>query len=264
MTRLAVALTLVATFTISTSMTLDAQRGGGGGRGGRGGGSGFQAGVNLPPAPIPPSAGMSISRPIGTQITGVQTNPPPGFGPPPPSPFAARPGTYTRLHRPAVVYGVPYGYGFPYDYGFPAYGISYPPESTYDKLYRTPGPEVTTGTLLLDITPVAALVFVDTAYVGTVEDLQTRGIMLSAGRHYVDVEAPGYDRKTIEILIRAGEPLRYRFDMTPTRVAVVIPPRPPQTVYAISGCYAGNRPPVAANLPKGCDIAKVRVIRPTR
>jgi hypothetical protein len=52
--------------------------------------------------------------------------------------------------------------------------------------------------------------------------------------------------------------------MTPTQraAAVVLPPRPPETIYAIPGCYGGNRPPVAANLPKGCDIAKVRVLRP--
>jgi hypothetical protein len=33
-------------------------------------------------------------------------------------------------------------------------------------------------------------------------------------------------------------------------------------MYAIPGCYGGNTPPVQANLPAGCDIAKVRVLRP--
>jgi hypothetical protein len=263
MARLAVGLTLVAMFAFSSSVALDAQRGGGGGgRGGgsRGRGSGVQVGVNLPATPIPPPAGMSISRPIGTQITGVQTNPPPGFGPQAPSPFAARPGTFTRLHRIS-----PFGYGTPYGYDFPYYGFSsYVPESTYDKLYRTPEPAITEGALLLDVTPLTAMVFVDSAYVGNVADLQTRGVTLSGGRHWVDLEAPNYDRKTIEVTIRAGEPLRYHFDMTPTRRAEVIaaPPRPPQTMYMIAGCYAGNRPPVATNLPKGCDVRNVRVIRP--
>jgi hypothetical protein len=264
MARLAVGLTVVTMFALASSVALDAQRGGGGGgRGGgvsRGRGNGVQVGVNLPATPISPSAGMSISRPIGTEITGVQTNPPPGFGPAPRSPFAARRGTYTRLQR-----ITPFGYGIPYGYDFPAYGFSsYVPESTYDKLYRTPEPPITEGALLLDVTPLGAMVFVDSAYVGNVEDLQTRGVTLSAGRHWLDLEAPNYDRKTIEVTIRAGEPLRYRFDMTPTRRAEVIaaPPRPPQTMYMIAGCYAGNRAPVAANLPRGCDAAKVRVIRP--
>lgn len=263
MTRLAVWLTLVATFTFSSSMALDAQRGGGAGRGGggsRGRGSGVQVGVNLPATPIPPPAGMSISRPIGTEITGVQTNPPPGFGPSPRSPFAARRGTYTRLNRIN-----PFGYGIPYGYDFPAYGFApYATETTYDKMFRAPEPPITEGALLLDVTPLTALVFVDSAFVGNVEDLQTRGVTLSAGRHWVDLEAPNYDRKTIEVTIRPGEPLRYRFDMAPARRAEVVaaPPRPPQTMYMIAGCYAGNRPPAAANLPSGCDISKVRVIRP--
>ena len=263
MARLAVGLTIVAMFALSSSVALVAQRGGGGGgRGGgpRGSGSGFQVGVNLPATPIPPPGGMSISRPIGTEITGVQTNPPPGFGPLLASPFSARPGTYTRLHRIS-----PFGYGTPYGYDFPYYGSSsYVPESTYDKLYRTPQPPITQGALLLDVTPLTAMVFIDSAYAGNVQDLQTRGVALSAGRHWVDLEAPNYDRRTIEVTIRAGEPLRYRFDMTPTRRAEVIaaPPRPPQTMYMIAGCYAGNRPPVAANLPTGCDAAKVRVTRP--
>jgi hypothetical protein len=259
MARLAIRLTLVALFALSVSITLDAQRGS---RGGGSRGSGGQVGVNLPPTPIPPSAGMSISRPIGTEITGVQTNAPPGFGATPRSPFAARPGTYTRLHRITPFgYGVPSGYGYDVPYaGF----SSYVPESTYEKLYRTPEPPITDGTLLLDVTPPNAMVFVDSAYVGNVADVQARGLTLFAGRHWVDLEAPNYDRKTIEVTIRASEPLRYRFDMTPTRRADVIaaPARPPQTIYVIAGCYAGNRPPVAANLPNGCDVAKVRVIRP--
>ena len=95
-------------------------------------------------------------------------------------------------------------------------------------------------------------------------DLQTRGVTLSRGRHWLELEAPEYDRKLIEINITPGETLRYRFDLAPARrvAATVIPPRPPETMYAIPGCYGGNRPPVAANLPPGCDIARVRVIRP--
>jgi hypothetical protein len=239
-----------------------ARGGGRGAGGGAGGGSGFQfqAGVNLPALPIPPSAGLSISRPIGTGITGVQTNPPPGFELTGRSPFAARRGTFTRLHRSGS-----YGSGIPLDYGFGVggYDPSYR-ESTYDKLYRTTEPaEATTGSLFLDVTPTTALVFVDTALVGSVGDLQARGVTLSPGRHWLDLEAPGFEKKTIEITIRQGEPLRYRFDMSAARsTAVSIVPERRETMYAIPGCYGGNRPPVAANLPRGCDIAKVRVIRP--
>jgi len=233
--------------------------------GGRGGGVSrgglrIQGRVNLPATPLP-----SINRPsfpiVGLNRPAFPLSGPLGFRRPQRSPFDARRGTYTQLQQ----FGIPYGYGPGYGYDVPVYGPSYVPESTYDKLYRTPPePPVTEGALLLDVTPSAALVFVDSAFVGNVADLQSGGVTLSAGRHWVDLEAPSYDRKTIEVNIRAGEPLRYRFEMAPTRPAEVIaaPPRPPQTIYMIAGCYAGNRPPVAANLPKGCDVAKVRVIRP--
>jgi len=229
----------------------------GGGRSGGVGRGGFriQGRVNVPPA-LP-----SINRPSfpidGLNRPAFPLSGPLGFGRAQRSPFDARRGTYTRLQQ---FVGIPYGYG----YDVPLYGPSYVPESTYDKLYRTPEPPITEGALVFDVTPSTALVFVDSAFVGNVEDLQTRGLTLSAGRHWVDLEAPNYDRKTIEVTIRAGEPLRYHFDMTPTRRAEVIaaPPRPPQTMYMIAGCYAGNRPPVATNLPKGCDVRNVRVIRP--
>ena len=267
MPRPVMSLMLVGLLTLCSAIGLDAQRGSGragAGAGAPAGSSGFRGRVNLPPAPIPPSTGMSISRPIGTGITGVQTNPAPGFGPAQRSPFAARPGTYTRLH-PFGVYSIPYGAGSGYGIGYdvPPYGYANVPETTYEKLYRTPEPIITEGMLLIDATPVTAHVFVDSAYVGTVEDLQSRGLTLSAGRHWLDIEAPNYERKTVEVTIRAGEPLRYRFDLLPVRPAqAVAAPRPAQTLYMIAGCYAGNRPPVAANLPTGCDVAKVRVIPP--
>ena len=295
-TRRAVTLILIAIFTASAPVVLDAQRGGGGGRmgaanmggasgpgtggmrgGGAGGGGGnpgpggagnpgprgggfrFQGRVNMP---FVPPALPSINRPSfpidGFNRPAFPLSGPLGFGPALRSPFDARRGTFTRIH-PFGSYGTSLGYG----YGA-AYGPSYVPESTYDKMFRTPQePDVTTGTLFPEVTPSTALVFVDSAYVGTVGDLQTRGVMLSQGRHWLDLEAPGFEKKTIEITIRPGEPLRFRFDMVPVRTAAAtIVPERPETMYAIPGCYGGNKPPVAANLPRGCDIAKVRVIRP--
>jgi hypothetical protein len=217
--------------------------------------------INVPPA-LP-----SINRPSfpidGLNRPAFPLSGPLGFGRARPSPFDARRGTYTRLQQ---FPGIPYGYAYDgYGYDVP-YGPSYVPESTYDKLYRTPEPPITEGALFLDVAPATALVFIDSAYVGNVADLQTRGITLAGGRHWVDLEAPNYDKKTFEVTIRAGEPLQYLFDMVPERRAETIaaPPRPPQTMYMIAGCYAGNRRPVAANLPKGCDVTKVRVIPPPR
>jgi PEGA domain len=285
MTRLAIGSMLIVLFVISTVGVVDAQRGGGGAA--RSGG-GSAAGVGGAGGMIPPSSGRgngagrggfriqgrvnvpptlpSINRPSfpidGLNRPAFPLSGPLGFGRAQRSPFDARRGTYTRLQP---FGGIPYGYGgYGYGYDAPAYGDSYVPESTYEKLYRTPEPPITEGALLFDVTPATALVYIDNAYVGNVADLQTSGLTLPGGRHWVDLEAPNYDKKTFEVTIRAGEPLRYRFDMTPTRRAEVIPasPRPPQTLYVVAGCYAGNRPPVAVNLPKGCDVAKVRIIRP--
>jgi hypothetical protein len=122
------------------------------------------------------------------------------------------------------------------------------------------------GAVFIDTTPRNANVFIDSAYVGAVDDLLFTGVMLTPGRHWLELEAPDYEKKLIEITVTPGRPLRYRADLTPVRRAAlaVIPPRPPETMYAIPGCYGGNRPPVAATLPPGCDIAKVRVLRPQR
>ena len=50
----------------------------------------------------------------------------------------------------------------------------------------------------------------------------------------------------------------------PEPVPVPEPPRiaaahGPDMFYVIPGCYAGNRPPNPARLPKGCDVARMRV-----
>jgi hypothetical protein len=230
----------------------------GGGRGNRGGGFRNPGRVNNPPA-LP-----SINRPSfpidGLNRPSFPLSGPLGFGPVRRSPFDARRGTFTRLHG-SGSFGIGYG-GFG-SFDGAAYGPSYVPDTTYDKMYRTQQePEETMGALFLDVTPATALVSVDNALVGTVGDL-ARGVTLTPGRHWLDLEAPGFEKKTIEITIRPGEPLRYRFDMTAARTAALtIVPERPETMYAIPGCYGGNRPPIAEKLPRGCDIAKVRVIRP--
>ena len=44
----------------------------------------------------------------------------------------------------------------------------------------------------------------------------------------------------------------------PSSRPVTIASRGPDTFYVIAGCYAGNHPPDAQRLPKGCDAAKLR------
>jgi len=271
MTRVVLAFLFAMICVLSMPIAAAAQRGGGQGRGG-----GFgrpQIGTVSPPVtPAPPSINRpsfpldGLNRPSfpldGLNRPSFPLQGPLGMGPVPPSPFDARPRTFaprfnTRSRGPRA-FGIPLGYGF----GLPAYVDTYPRDT------RAPAreEEIVNGVLYLDVTPRTAMVFIDTAFVGSVEDVLVNGVTLSRGRHWLEIEAPEYEKKLIEIVITPGQPLRYRVDLTPVRRAAltVIPPRPPETMYAIPGCYGGNRPPVAAALPQGCDIAKVRVLRPPR
>lgn len=238
MTRVCLAFLLAAMCASSTPVALAGQRGDGRGQG----------------RPAQPSVPINedLNRP-SFPIRG-----PLGMSPAVPSPFAVTSRTSAPTSRRPRTSGIPFSYGF----GVPAYGDT----SARDHRPSAVEPEIVNGTLMLDVTPRTSLVFVDSAYVGTVDDLAVRGLALSRGRHWLELEAPDYEKTLTEVNIVPGQPLRYRVELAPVRRAalIVIPPRPPETMYAIPGCYGGNRPPEVATLPPGCDIAKVRVLRPPR
>ena len=102
----------------------------------------------------------------------------------------------------------------------------------------------------------------DGFYVGPADDLALNGLTLRAGRHWIVLRAAGYETLTLPVNITAAQAVRYRGALSPARTvpASTEPSRVPQTMYVITGCYAGNRPPVASELPSGCDIARVRVL----
>lgn len=289
MTKLGPAFLLAAICASSTPIVFAAQGGGGLGQGpvrasGAWGPSRSSQAPPAPSAPPPAPAPPSMNRPsfpIGGinrpsfPIEGINRpsfplRGPLGIGPDTPSPFDARPGTYAPRYSRSRSRG-PRSFGIPLDYGFgvPGYAFGYGPEyadtATRDSRPAAREPEIH-GTLFLDVTPRTAMVFIDTAYVGRVDDLLFNGVRLSGGRHWLEIEAPEFEKKLVEISITVGQPLRYRSELTPVRRAAlaVIPTRPPETMYAIPGCYGGNKPPIAANLPPGCDIARVRVLRPPR
>jgi hypothetical protein len=204
--------------------------------------------VRVHPAPLPISPGGSIDHPLPRNLNSVNPAPVLGFGRTP-SPFRVGPGYYNQQHS-SIPYGVPYGYG----YGAPYEDASVmPPPPSQDDV----------ALLFLDVMPSTAMVFADTGFVGSAFDLRS-GLRLSPGHHWIDLEATGYEKKTFELTAIPGQPVSYQTELTPVRTAALsaVPPHPPQTMYAIPGCYGGNTPPVQANLPAGCDIAKVRVLRP--
>jgi hypothetical protein len=76
--------------------------------------------------------------------------------------------------------------------------------------------------------------------------------------------APGYE-SAFDINVVSSQVALNRDSLTPVPsapgfAATSINPGS-STIYVISGCYLGNRPPREVSLPKGCDIAKARTIK---
>src|SRR5215467_6521112 len=76
--------------------------------------------------------------------------------------------------------------------------------------------------------------------------------------------APGYE-SAFDINVVSSQLALNRDNLAPIPSAagfVVAPIRSgSNTIYVISGCYLGNRPPRQASLPPGCDSAKAKTIK---
>jgi PEGA domain len=133
----------------------------------------------------------------------------------------------------------PYGYVDPYGYPATSYA-PYPPASGYPpsnyppsnyppsnyppsayppdrqgqqgSIGVQPGGQANTGGLSFEITPNTAQLFVDDALVGTVGQFTptTQPLGLAAGRHRVDVRAPGYQTMSFDVDIIAGQVIPYQ------------------------------------------------------
>jgi PEGA domain len=140
-------------------------------------------------------------------------------------------------------YPVPYGYAYydPYYYGAPYYAYPspgypstpYPPSTEYPQSpypqspypQNAPDPnsigvqpgqaQANTGGLSFDITPSDAEVTIDGNFVGTVGQFtaSSQPLGLSAGRHRVEVSAPGYRSINFDVNIIAGQVVPYQGSM---------------------------------------------------
>jgi hypothetical protein len=124
------------------------------------------------------------------------------------------------------------------------------------------------GYLRLLVEPGTAQVYVDGYYMGTAASLG-RLLTLEPGPHRVELRAPGSDTFAVDIRIRPNETITYDATLpsggsveTPAAPSAPAAPGPPKTFYVIPRCYAGDRPPEANALPRGCDIANVRAVPP--
>jgi hypothetical protein len=133
----------------------------------------------------------------------------------------------------------PYGYVSPY--GYPSYGYpatsypayppasGYPPPANYPQSNYPPSAyppdrqglqgsvgvqpsQANTGGLSFEITPNTAQLFVDGTSVGTVGQFTptTQPLGLAAGRHRIEVRAPGYQTMSFEVDIIAGQVIPYQ------------------------------------------------------
>jgi hypothetical protein len=118
------------------------------------------------------------------------------------------------------------------------------------------------------VTPLAAQVFVDSLYVGTVDDINAQRVLqLAEGPHRLELRAPQYQTVTVDIRISPYETVTYRAALEPMRPAAAAPAAPGVAaanakMYLIPNCYLGNIPPRANRLPSGCDIKQVQVLGP--
>jgi len=139
----------------------------------------------------------------------------------------------------AYSYYDPFYYGSPYDYAYPSTPYpAYPPSAPYPQSpyppsqdSQSPYPQsvpdpnsigvqpgqaqANTGGLSFDITPSDAEVTIDGNFVGTVGQFtaSSQPLGLSAGRHQVDVSAPGYRSIDFDVNIIAGQVIPYQGSM---------------------------------------------------
>lgn len=206
-----------------------------------------------PPPPPPPTPPRTVAPPITYPFPPLMLPPAGGLTP------RAGEGVpfQTRPPRPGS-YGSPFYPPFVMDYSAPADAVD-------TRRSRAAAPAPATGLLRLSVTPLLAQVFVDSYYVGTVEDVNAQRVLqLEAGPHRIEIRAPQYQTVTVDVRILPYETVTYRAALEPTRLpAAAPPPVPPAamtTMYVIPNCYLGNVPPRASRLPSGCDIKQVQVV----
>ena len=175
------------------------------------------------------------------------------LAPPPSDVFLAGPDTW--VPRP-----------FPFPPFYPGYGYAPYMAAPDMREVMTQPPN---GYLYLQLQPPTAQVHVDGVYMGTVEDFRRviPGHSLDVGPHRIELRAPGYSPATFDVRVRPNETITYRTDLEAVNanqgVRPVAAPGRPKTFYVVPGCYAGDKPPSARRLPKGCDASKVRTIPPS-
>jgi hypothetical protein len=132
------------------------------------------------------------------------------------------------------------------------------------------GTAASRGYLSLFVLPVTAQIYVDGFFVGTIEDYRgSPGPLVKSGPHRVELRAEGYETAAFDVRVVAGGVVTHRADLVRAGTGGT-PPAPVSAApaaraserpfYVIPRCYAGDTPPMVAQLPAGCDAADVRIV----
>lgn len=206
-----------------------------------------------PPAPTTTTSGIAQLPPLH----GVAQLPPPAGTP---DLFLSGPRTYSpRLNRgngSRVLNG--------YSSGYVGNGFYTPTGNDRREDIDAP---IDVGYLRLNVQPYTAQVFIDGFYVSSVDAFTGGGPAraLPAGPHRIEIRADGYDTATFDVRIEPNETTTYRRELgkaEEAKQARTIAPAIPKTFYVIPKCYAGDKKPIADQLPAGCRVANLRTIPP--
>lgn len=116
------------------------------------------------------------------------------------------------------------GFGYMwYDPFYTPYYYRHPYGYPYNLYYRSPAPSVyygeedeeLVGSIRFRVEPKDALVYVNGALVGTVDDFNglKDHLQLPAGVHQVEIRAEGYETYVAELTVEAGKTLTERFSL---------------------------------------------------
>lgn len=114
-----------------------------------------------------------------------------------------------RPYRPgfSLGFGIFFGRPFPYRYSYPV--------SPYG--YSTVVPAVAYGGISFEMSPGDADLYVDGDYVGVVDEFDGRAepLTLAAGRHRIELQAPGYAPMAFDVDVLPGQVIPFQGAMQP-------------------------------------------------
>jgi hypothetical protein len=122
---------------------------------------------------------------------------------------------YVFRPRFTLSFGISLGYPVPY-YAYPYPVAIYGPYAPPSPVVVGPGSSVYGG-ISLEIHPDDAEVYVDGGYAGLVRDFNgyRQPLTLTAGRHHIVIDAPGYQVWEFDVDVIPGQVLPYRGDLQP-------------------------------------------------